>query len=175
MIHGANLEYQDIALRNTLFWAVYNNNRYIDNNNMIMKKINNIRELAMFLIQCGARVRPWSWLQTSNLPEPLRRDAKLQVRDFYSVCLQCFVCLQDLIRSASSRPPSLALMAVTRVRAGLVRGAGGRSLLASIERLPCESAVKRILRFDGACGKRENKEADTDKIKQQTVKNSQVQ
>ena len=81
MIHGANLEYQDIALRNTLFWAVYNNNRYIDNNNMIMKKIINIRELAMFLIQCGARVRPWSWLQTSNLPEPLRRDAKLQVRE----------------------------------------------------------------------------------------------
>ena len=27
VIHGANLEYQDIALRNTLFWAVYNNNR----------------------------------------------------------------------------------------------------------------------------------------------------
>ena len=47
--------------------------------------INNIRELAMFLIQCGARVRPWSWLQTSNLPEPLRRDAKLQVREILGV------------------------------------------------------------------------------------------
>ena len=31
--HGANLEYQDIALRNTLFWAVYNNNRCNSNNN----------------------------------------------------------------------------------------------------------------------------------------------
>ena len=30
--HGANLEYQDIALRNTLFWAVYNNNRCTNNN-----------------------------------------------------------------------------------------------------------------------------------------------
>ena len=64
-------------------------------------------------------------------------------------------------------------MAVTRVRAGLVRGEGGRSLLASIERLPCEPALKRIIRFDGACGKRENKEAD--KLKQQTLKNSQAE
>lgn len=85
MIHGANLEYQDIALRNTLFWAVYNNNRYIVNISSNNTIIINIRALAMFLIQCGARVRPWSWLQTSNLPEPLRRDAKLQVREIFRV------------------------------------------------------------------------------------------
>jgi ankyrin repeat protein len=29
--HGANLEYQDIALRNTLFWVVYNNRYYLLN------------------------------------------------------------------------------------------------------------------------------------------------
>ena len=79
--HGANLEYQDIALRNTLFWAVYNNNRctnkYNNNNN---NNSDIIRDLAMFLIQSGAKVRPWSWLQTSNLPEPLRQDSKLQVK-----------------------------------------------------------------------------------------------
>ena len=33
---------------------------------------NNNRDLAEFLIRSGARVRPWSWLQPSHLPEPLR-------------------------------------------------------------------------------------------------------
>ena len=63
-------------------------------------------------------------------------------------------------------------MAVTRVRAGLSRGAGGRSLLASIERLPCDPAIKRKIRFDAVCGKRENKEAD--KLTQQTTKNTEA-
>ena len=65
---------------------------------------------------------------------------------------------QDLISCASSRPRSLALMAVTRVRAELSRGAGGRSLLASIERLPCDPGVKRIIRLEPASSKQEEVE-----------------
>ena len=38
---------------------------------------NNNRDLAYFILQCGARVRPWSWLQAQHLPEPLRQDRLL--------------------------------------------------------------------------------------------------
>ena len=53
VVHGANLEYEDIALRNTLFWTVYNNNP----------------ALAQLVVQCGIRVRPWSWvdIQASSI------------------------------------------------------------------------------------------------------------
>merc|ERR550517_1404650 len=64
--HGANLEYQDIALRNTLFWVVYNNSR----------------ELAYFVIQCGARLKPWSWIDRENLPENMKQEKLLLI----SVC-----------------------------------------------------------------------------------------
>ena len=60
---------------------------------------------------------------------------------------------QDLISCASSRPRSLALMALTRLRAELSRAVGGRSLLASIERLPCDPKVKRIVRLEAANSK----------------------
>ena len=41
-------------------------------------------------------------------------------------------------------------MAVTRLRAELSRAVGGRSLLASIERLPCDSKIKKIVRLEAA-------------------------
>ena len=49
-------------------------------------------------------------------------------------------------------------MAVTRVRAELSRGVGGRSLLASIERLPCDPGVRRIIRLEPTSSKREEVE-----------------
>ena len=123
VIHGANLEYQDIALRNTLFWVVYNNNR----------------DLAYFIIQCGARVRPWSWVQPGHLPEPLRQD-KL---------------LLNMIVSAWSQPQKLGLICIRSVRKTLSEREGGRSILSAIERLPCEPDLKRMVRFECASSKRE--------------------
>ena len=55
-------------------------------------------------------------------------------------------------------------MAVTRLRAELSRAVGGRSLLASIERLPCDPKVKRIVRLEAANSKQDQKE--TAKLKQ---------
>ena len=123
VIHGANLEYQDIALRNTLFWVVYNNNR----------------DLAYFIIQCGARVRPWSWVEPSHLPEPLRQD-KL---------------LLNMIVSAWSQPQKLGLICIRSVRKTLSERQGGRSILSAIDRLPCDQDLRRMVRFECASSKRE--------------------
>ena len=54
--HGANLEYQDLALRITLFWVVYNNSR----------------DLAYLLLQAGAKMKPWSWAAQEYLPQNLK-------------------------------------------------------------------------------------------------------
>jgi len=123
VVHGANLEYQDIALRNTLFWVVYNNNR----------------DLAYFIIQCGARVRPWSWMESQHLPEPLRQD-KL---------------LLNMIRSASRQPQKLVLICVNSVRKVLSECEGGRSIVNRIDKLPCQAELKKIVRFECATTKRE--------------------
>ena len=85
--HGANLEYQDIALRNTLFWVVYNNSRH----------------LAYFVIQCGARLRPWSWIDREHLPEQMKQD-KL---------------LSSLITSATMQPQKLLIISVCKVGVSL--------------------------------------------------------
>ena len=61
---------------------------------------NNNRDLAYFIIQCGARVRPWSWMESQHLPEPLRQD-KL---------------LLNMIQSASRQPQKLVLICVNSVR-----------------------------------------------------------
>ena len=121
--HGANLEYQDIALRNTLFWVVYNNNR----------------DLAYFIIQCGARVRPWSWVQPSHLPQPLKQD-KL---------------LLNMIVSAWSQPQKLGLICIRSVRQTLSERCGGRSILCAIDKLPCDPDLKRMVRFECASSRRE--------------------
>ena len=42
--------------RNTLYWVVYNNSR----------------ELAYYVIQCGARLRPWSWMEREHLPQQIK-------------------------------------------------------------------------------------------------------
>ena len=120
--HGANLEYKDIALRNTLFWVVYNNNR----------------DLAYFIIQCGARLRPWSWMDEQFLPEQMKQD-KL---------------LTNLIQSASSQPQKLLLICVNAVRRNLSQAASGRSILGSVEKLPVSSDLKSILRFESASSQR---------------------
>ena len=54
-------------------------------------------------------------------------------------------------------------MAVSRVRAELSRGARGRSMLASIERLPCDTRTKRCIRLEHASSKRDR---DNVKLKQ---------
>ena len=42
--------------RNTLFWVVYNNSR----------------DLAYHIIQSGARIQPWSWVEKEYLPQQIR-------------------------------------------------------------------------------------------------------
>ena len=42
--------------RNILYWVVYNNSR----------------ELAYYVIQCGARLRPWSWMEREHLPQQIK-------------------------------------------------------------------------------------------------------
>lgn len=69
---------------------------------------NNNRDLAYFIIQCGARLRPWSWLQSKHLPEPLRQD-KL---------------LLNMITSATCQPQKLVLLCVTTVRSVLSSSIG---------------------------------------------------
>ena len=122
VIHGANLEYKDIALRNTLFWVVYNNNR----------------DLAYFIIQCGAKMMPWSWMDQQFLPEQMKQD-KL---------------LTNLIHSASSQPQKLLLISMNAIRKTLSQAAGGRSILSSIDRLPINYELKKILKFESASSKR---------------------
>ena len=88
--HGANLEYCDIALRNTLFWVGAHKTELLLLLLLLLLQVvyNNNRDLAYFILQCGARVRPWSWLQAQHLPEPLRQDRLLVTSSDSSVCLK---------------------------------------------------------------------------------------
>jgi hypothetical protein len=56
--HGANLEFVDHALRNALYWSVYNC----------------CGEIAVFLIDCGALVKPWTWISDDALPASFLED-----------------------------------------------------------------------------------------------------
>ena len=62
MSHGANIEYQDLALRNILFWVVYHNNR----------------DLACLIIKYGPRIEQWSWMEHQFLPQQLKTDKILK-------------------------------------------------------------------------------------------------
>ncbi|XP_023333296.1 uncharacterized protein LOC111705088 [Eurytemora carolleeae] len=120
--HGANLEYRDRALRNTLFWVVYNNSR----------------DLAYHIIQSGARIQPWSWVEKEYLPQQIRQDRLLT----------------DLIDSSSSQPQKLVLITICRIRYILSRSVGGKSILKRIEELPVGLEIKKILRLESATSRR---------------------
>jgi hypothetical protein len=62
MSHGANIEYQDLALRNILFWVVYNNNL----------------DLACLIVKYGPRIEKWSWMEHQFLPQQLKMDKILK-------------------------------------------------------------------------------------------------
>ena len=100
---------------------------------------NNNRDLAYFIIQCGARVKPWSWMQCQYLPEPLKQDKVLL----------------NMIQVASSQPQKLILMCVNTVRRVLSRCEEGRSIMTRIDKLPCHPEIKKIVRFECATTKRE--------------------
>ena len=59
--HGANLEYVDHALRNALYWSVYNC----------------CGEITTFLLDCGAKVKPWSWIADEALPASFTEDSQI--------------------------------------------------------------------------------------------------
>ena len=56
--HGANIEYMDHAMRNALYWSVYNN----------------CAESTVFLLKAGAKVKPWLWLEDEGLPISILED-----------------------------------------------------------------------------------------------------
>ena len=58
MKHGANLEYVDHALRNALYWSVYNC----------------CGEIAVFLLDLGTKVKPWTWIADEALPASFVED-----------------------------------------------------------------------------------------------------
>ena len=62
--HGANLEYVDHALRNALYWSVYNC----------------CGEITTFLLDCGAKVKPWSWIGDEALPASFTEDSQIYSR-----------------------------------------------------------------------------------------------
>ena len=64
MRHGANLEYVDHALRNALYWSVYNC----------------CGEIAVFLLDCGVCVKPWSWIADEALPASFLEDPAVYQR-----------------------------------------------------------------------------------------------
>ena len=59
--HGANIEYQDLALRNILFWVVFNNNR----------------DLTWLIIKYLPRIQQGSWLEHQFLPQQIKNDKVL--------------------------------------------------------------------------------------------------
>ena len=62
--HGANIEYVDHALRNALYWSVYNC----------------CSEIAVFLLDLGVKVKPWSWFNDEALPASFMEDAMVHAR-----------------------------------------------------------------------------------------------
>lgn len=77
--HGANLEYVDHALRNALYWSVYNC----------------CSEITLFLLDCGAQVKPWTWIADEALPASFIEDPVVYNR----------------VARARSGPPSLSILA----------------------------------------------------------------
>lgn len=77
--HGANLEYVDHALRNALYWSVYNC----------------CGEITAFLLDAGARVKPWTWIADEALPASFLEDQEVSTK----------------IRLARSLPRSLVVLA----------------------------------------------------------------
>ena len=59
--HGANLYYVDHALRNALYWSIYNC----------------CGEIAVFLIEAGSMVKPWTWLEDEGLPRSIVEESGL--------------------------------------------------------------------------------------------------
>ena len=58
--HGANLDFVDHALRNAIYWAIYNGSG----------------DTAVFLMEAGAKVKPWVWLEDEALPLTVTEDSK---------------------------------------------------------------------------------------------------
>jgi hypothetical protein len=113
--HGANLEYADHALRNALYWSVYHGNG----------------EITMFLLESGARVRPWTWLEMEALPAAILDNH----------------CCTNYIRMASAVPTRLVILARTAVREWLTLEASGRSIHPLINSLGIASDVKQSLKL----------------------------
>ena len=175
--HGANLEYCDIALRNTLFWVGGHMMELLLLLLLLLQVVyNNNRDLAYFILQCGARVRPWSWLQAQHLPEPLRQDRLLVTSHLQCVLnnvnfdiinesmipgehdhqrLQPAPEAGALGRGECEVGPRVRWGHVSRVtcaccRHVLSRCVGGRSILARIDRLPCQPELRNIIRCESA-------------------------
>ena len=129
---------------------------------------NNNRDLAYFIIQCGARVRPWSWMESQHLPEPLRQDklllnmiqsASRQPQKLVLICVNSVRLVMMMIYIFLKRLPLLLTYDISlhlcSLRKVLSECEGGRSIVNRIDKLPCQAELKKIVRFECATTKRE--------------------
>ncbi len=94
-------------------------------------------ETAAFLLDAGARVQPWSWLQEENLSPSLFSSAP-------SASLA-----HARLRRAAAGPPPLRALARAACRSRLQRLSGGKSVFPLVARLPAAvgEEERRLLRL----------------------------
>lgn len=114
--HGANLEYVDHALRNALYWSVYSA----------------CAEITVFLLEAGARAKPWSWLEDEALPVSILED---------SFCV-------SYIRNARNSPPSLKILARRTARNWVLEMSNKKSVFPVIDRLKITDRQRAWLKLN---------------------------
>ena len=105
MNHGANLDYEDHALRNALYWTIYNA----------------CGDMTVFLLKAGAKVRKWSWLEDEGLPEQMWEEERGKSLEY--------------IRTARSNPTRLSILARKCFRTWVISLADGKSIFPLVDRL----------------------------------------
>nr|XP_040569234.1 uncharacterized protein LOC121118710 isoform X1 [Lepeophtheirus salmonis] len=129
--HGANVEYADMALRNALYWSIYNCSG----------------DMIVFLLNAGAIVKPWSWLEDESLPESVLNDRYYHWR----------------IRRARTNPRSLKVICKTSIRSYLSSLHKGHSIISAIQSLNVTKELKKCLslinfEIDSTSGQRRARE-----------------
>ena len=111
--HGANVNYTDHALRNALYWSMY----YC------------CPDITLFLMDAGAQVKPWSWLDDDALPTNFTNDP-----DVYS-----------RIHGSRIEPQSLLVLARATLRQELIKKSRGRTIYPLVEKLHIGEDIKGLI------------------------------
>ena len=96
-------------------------------------------ESAVFLLEAGAKVQPWSWLQEENLSPSLFLTSSSESSSSSA---------QSKLRRAAAAPPRLVTLARAACRRRLQRLAGGVSIFPLVARLRgAGEGERRLLRL----------------------------